>query len=194
MKNLNLLTLCLTFVISCGTTESEHKLETTQENKDTFNNNVESYRSLFVDGFKDEDIEKQMSLFADSLKWSPPSYNGNVTLGKNDLKEAILGYHENFDNITFLEGDGSIFGDNAAYWGGSMYSDGPNGIADGPNGLRIYGRWNSTHSESGAEVNNKWYGLVVFNEDGKISTFSDWMDVSGMAIQIETHLNNKKIN
>ena len=53
MKNLNLLTLCLTFVISCGTTESEHKLETTQENKDTFNNNVESYRSLFVDGFKD---------------------------------------------------------------------------------------------------------------------------------------------
>ena len=188
MKNLNLLTLCLTFVISCGTTESEHKLETTQENKDAFNNNVESYRSLFVDGFKDEDgcpdsIDYQTIGDSDG--------DGNVTLGKNDLKEAILGYHENFDNITFLEGDGSIFGDNAAYWGGSMYSDGPNGIADGPNGLRIYGRWNSTHSESGAEVNNKWYGLVVFNEDGKISTFSDWMDVSGMAIQIETHLNNK---
>ena len=41
-----------------------------------------------------------------------------------------------------------------------------------------------------APVYNKWYGVINFNEDNKIATFSDWMDVNGMAVQIENFVNN----
>ena len=37
----------------------------------------------------------------------------------------------------------------------------------------------------GKKVSNKWYGLIIFNEDGKISYFSDWFDVNGIQVQIE---------
>ena len=45
-------------------------------------------------------------------------------------------------------------------------------------------------TETGASVYNKWYGVINFNEDNKIATFSDWMDVNGMAVQIENFVNN----
>ena len=56
--------------------------------------------------------------------------------------------------------------------------------------MRVYGTWKSTHTETGASVYNKWYGVINFNEDNKIATFSDWMDVNGMAVQIENFVNN----
>ena len=31
-------------------------------------------------------------------------------------------------------------------------------------------------------------GVINFNDDNKIATFSDWMDVNGMAVQIENFL------
>jgi hypothetical protein len=56
--------------------------------------------------------------------------------------------------------------------------------------MRVYGTWKSTHTQTGAPVYNKWYGVINFNEDNKIATFSDWMDVNGMALQIENFVNN----
>ncbi len=61
-----------------------------------------------------------------------------------------------------------------------------------PLGMRIYGTWSGVHSESGAKVFNKWYGLLNFNTDGKIAEMSDWMDVSGMQAQIENYIANKE--
>ena len=57
--------------------------------------------------------------------------------------------------------------------------------------MRIYGTWSGIHTESGAKVYNKWYGVFNFNSDGKIAEISDWMDVSGMQAQIENHIANK---
>jgi hypothetical protein len=49
-----------------------------------------------------------------------------------------------------------------------------------------------THTESGAPVYNKWYGVLTFNDDGKIAVFSDWMDVNGMEVQIQNFKDSNK--
>ena len=103
-----------------------------------------------------------------------------------DLMKAAEWYMTEFDNLTFLAGDGGIDSD-SAYWGGSFYSELGEQTSK-PNGVRIYGTWTATHTVSGATVNNKWYAVVSFNEDGKVVMFSDWMDVTGMQTQIDAHI------
>jgi uncharacterized protein YuzE len=46
----------------------------------------------------------------------------------------------------------------------------------------------TTHTATGAPANNKWYAVISIDEDGKIATFSDWMDVNGMNVQIEQYV------
>ena len=58
--------------------------------------------------------------------------------------------------------------------------------------MRVYGTWSTVHTETGAPVYNKWYGVINFNEDNKIATFSDWMDVNGMQVQIQQYLETSK--
>ena len=58
--------------------------------------------------------------------------------------------------------------------------------------MRIYGTWYTKHTETGAPANNKWFGVLNFNEDNKIASFSDWMDVNGMQVQIEQFLESSK--
>ena len=38
----------------------------------------------------------------------------------------------------------------------------------------------------GKKVSNKWYRLIIFKEDRKIAYFSDWFDVNGIEVQIDT--------
>ena len=95
-------------------------------------------------------------------------------------------YFEEFDNLTFLPGDGGI-DSKGAYWGGSYYSEVGESTSE-PNGVRVYGTWTGTHTATGATTYNKWYAVIAFNEDGKAVMFSDWMDGSGMQAQIEAHV------
>ena len=147
-------------------------------------------RKLSVEkAFNDEDIDLLMSNLSDTLKWSPPQYNNNVTLGYEEYKQTILGYFDQFDNITFYESEGSLFNvKSPAFWAGSVFSSVIDSATTSPLNMRVYGTWKAIHTESGAEVGNKWYGLFGFNEDGKIASISDWMDVSGMQNQIENHI------
>ena len=130
-----------------------------------------------------------MSNLSDTLKWSPPQYNNNVTLGYEEYKQTILGYFDQFDNITFYESEGSLFNvKTPAFWAGSVFSSVIDSATTSPLKMRVYVTCKAIHTESGAEVGNKWYGLFGFNEDGKIASISDWMDVSGMQNQIENHI------
>ena len=43
---------------------------------------------------------------------------------------------------------------------------------------------------TGAKTGTKWYGVLNFNDDNKVATFSDWMDVNGIQVQIENFVNN----
>ena len=150
-----------------------------QKNQDTFDRNVATIKT-WIKGFADKDLEGQMALYADTAKWSPPDYNGNVMVGLKGIVDVLTFYHNNFDDITFQEGVGLPGDDGAGFYAGSYYPD-----LDNPNAVRVYGTWTPTHKETGKKVSNKWYGLIIFNEDGKISFFSDWFDVNGIQVQIE---------
>jgi tetratricopeptide (TPR) repeat protein len=150
-----------------------------QKNQDTFDRNVSTIKT-WIKGFADKDLEAQISLYADTAKWSPPDYNGNVMVGLKGIRDILSFYHNNFDDITFQEGVGLPDDDGSGFYAGSYYPD-----LDNPNAVRVYGTWTPTHKETGKKVSNKWYGLIIFNEDGKISYFSDWFDVNGIQVQIE---------
>ena len=130
-----------------------------------------------------------MALYSDSVKWSPPNWNGNVILGKEDIKSAVQFYMDNFEEISFKPG-GAIIGEDGAYFGGSLFSDVGN-TSRSPNSLRIYGVWSGKHIETGAPFHLKFYIIQQFNEDGKVITLNEWFDPSSIGDQIETFLNNQ---
>jgi hypothetical protein len=183
MKRICILFFVSSFLMSCQDSNKTEVDSGAEKNQEIYDRNVASFRA-FVKGFTDENLDAQMALFADSAMWSPPQYNGNEWVDKTAFKEAILGYHQNFDDITFEEGiDLGMGGDRQpAFWSGSVW---PTGNATSvPNNIRIYGTWRAVHTESGKVVFNKWYGLMFFNEEGKIVRFTDWFDVNGMQVQI----------
>ena len=108
--NKSILLILAVLIISCN--QPTESLDSTQ-NKERFNKNVKSFKKTFVAGFKTEDPDLMMSLFADSLKWNNPEAVSGVFKTKQDLSEAIDFYLKEFDDITFL---------NDVYFGGSYYS------------------------------------------------------------------------
>ena len=192
MKNL-LFLFGLLIIVSCADVNSS--ISVSEENQAKFEQHVESFRT-FAEGFAAEDMEMTLSVVSESVQWSPPYYNGGEVVGYDGFKSAVQGYFDNFDDIKFMEGEGPNMNPdadpnaNSAYWSGSLYSS-ANPTVD-PSGLRVYGVWKWKHTESGAEGGNKWYGLITFGDDGKISGFSDWMDVNGMNVQIEQYLETSK--
>ena len=185
MKKITLLITIILAFTACKNTNTE-SANPSEADKATFARNIKAFENHHVKGFATEDLELLSSYFADTVKWSPPMWNDNKILGKGDLMKAAEQYFSEFDNLTFLAGDGGI-DSNSAYWGGSFYSELGEQTSK-PNGVRIYGTWTGIHTASGATINNKWYAVVSFNEDGKVVMFSDWMDVTGMQTQINAHV------
>jgi hypothetical protein len=149
-----------------------------------FNEKVSVIKS-FIKAHSDEDIEAIGSLMADTMKYSPPNYNGNEWLGKEELISTLAGYHQEFDNITFHEGLAGLDDEaNAAnaFWSGSVFPEGTGTMI--PSIIRGYGTWTAVHSESGKEVGVKWYALIWVNEAGQITRFTDYFDVNGIAAQL----------
>ena len=190
----NIILLCgLLLIVSCA--DISNSSSVSDENQAKFEQQIESFRT-FANGFNAENMDLTMSVVSESVQWSPPYYNGGQLLNYEDFQLAVKGYFDNFDNLEFLEGEGPNMNPdadpnaNSAYWSGSLYSSAT--PSSEPNGLRVYGVWKWKHTESGAEGGNKWYGLINFGDDGKITGFSDWMDVNGMTVQIEKYLESSK--
>ena len=190
----NIILLCgLLLIVSCA--DISNSSSVSDENQAKFEQQIESFRT-FANGFNAENMDLTMSVVSESVQWSPPYYNGGQLLSYEDFQLAVKGYFDNFDNLEFLEGEGPNMNPdadpnaNSAYWSGSLYSSAT--PSSEPNGLRVYGVWKWKHTESGAEGGNKWYGLINFGDDGKITGFSDWMDVNGMTTQIEKYLESSK--
>jgi hypothetical protein len=186
--------LCgLLLIVSCADVNNSN--DVSDENQAKFEQHIESFRT-FAKGFNAEDMEMTLSVVSEDVQWSPPNYNGGQLVGYDEFKSAVQGYFDNFDEIEFMEGEGPNMNPNAdsnensAYWSGSLYSSAT--PTDNPDGLRVYGVWKWKHTETGAAGGNKWYGLINFGDDGKISGFSDWMDVNGMSVQIEQYLESSK--
>ena len=81
-----LLTIPLVILFSCQ--QGTDTQSVSKQDEEKFNQYVETWRS-FVAGFIAEDVDSQMELFADDLKWSQPVYNGNQISSKDDLRAVI---------------------------------------------------------------------------------------------------------
>ncbi len=179
----SLMVIALLAVISCKQTTTSTETETTDTNEESaldhaaFDKKVETIRAFFQ-AHCDENLEAQSAMLADSVLWSPPSYNGNKWLGKEEFLAAIKGYHDGFDNIRYQEGVVTADSIVGGFYSGSHY---PKETATkSPNVIRVYGTWTATHAESGQEVGVKFFNLTSFNEDGKIATMSDYFDLSSL--------------
>ncbi|WP_343485911.1 nuclear transport factor 2 family protein [Allomuricauda sp. d1] len=156
----------------------ETEMESSSDYAD-FDKKVATIRAFFQ-AHSDENLDAQAAMLADSLKFSPPYYNGNEWMGKDEFLAIVKGYHENFENIQYHEGvvtadQGTVGG----FYSGSVY---PKETAETKaDVIRTYGTWTATHTESGQEIGVKFFNLSTFNEEGKIATFSDYFDLSGLA-------------
>ncbi|NER11697.1 SnoaL-like domain-containing protein [Muriicola jejuensis] len=136
----------------------------------------------FYKAHEAENLETLANLLSDTLQWSPPQYNGNQWLGKDDLLAALKGYHENFDDIRFTPGVITANNTAGAYWSGSVFPESTATTLS--TNIRVYGTWNATHTETGKPTGVKFYSLITVNDAGKIASASDYFDVNGLAVQI----------
>ena len=192
MKNqpITLLLLALLVLVACkqpATEETEvveeivETIEAEGPDYAAFDDKVAIVRS-FIKLHSDEDLDQLTELLSDTLKYSPPQYNGNKWLGKADLLSSLKNYHTNFENIAFTEG--IVLADTLAngIWSGSVYPEA--NASSSPDAIRVYGTWTGTHTESQKPIGVKWFALMWANKDGKIVMFTDYFDVHGIAAQL----------
>ena len=81
----------------------------------------------------------------------------------------------------FHEGVGLTTGKSNGFFGGSAYP-----LNNNPNIVATYGTWTPTHIETGKKIFNKYHSVGEFNDAGKIVYFSEFWDVSGIQVQLES--------
>ena len=72
--------------------------------KTTFERNWIAFEKHHVGGVVNKDLDLFSELYADSLKWSPPNWNNNEILGKEELMLAAKNYMDNFENLSLGPG------------------------------------------------------------------------------------------
>jgi len=177
---LSLFVFALLISVACQQPAEKEAVET--PDYATFNKKVETIRA-YIKSYSDEDLNAQVAILSDTLKWSPPVYNGNKWLGKKEYVAHIKEIHGNFENLTYTEG--IVLQDNTLINGMFSGSVFPKEMATStPNSVRVYGTWTATHSETGKEIGYKWYSLFGVNADGKITNISEYGDAGGVTLQI----------
>jgi len=139
-----------------------------ETDSNTFEQNVQTIKDTWIQGFEEENLEKAISFMADSIKWTGP--NGD-TVGMESLKQSIQYWMETFDEMTYSEGDG-LPGTDVGFWGGNTYP--VSQAMSGPNNVRMYGTWSMKNTESGQTAKTKHYAVLTFNEDGKVHTATEY--------------------
>ena len=134
----------------------------------TFEQNVQTIKDTWIQGFEEENLEKAISFMADSIKWTGP--NGN-TVGMESLKQSIQYWMETFDEMSYSEGDG-LPGTDVGFWGGNTYP--VSQAMSGPNNVRMYGTWSMKNTATGKTAKTKHYAVLTFNEDGKVHTATEY--------------------
>lgn len=187
MKNklLSLVAIALLTLIACkesATAEQSESVDKTESpDYASFDKKAAVMRS-FIKAHIEEDLNAQAAILSDTLKWSPPYYNDNKWLGKEDYLAVLKGYHENFENNKFIEG--ITLPDTTAnvMYAGSVFPK--ETASNAPNAIRIYGTWRAKHTESGKDIGVKWFAIGSINEAGEIVMLTEYFDVNGLAVQI----------
>ena len=179
-----LLAMVFLLLIACQPTQVEEEVVEEADTPDyaLFDERVAVLRA-FIQAHCDEDLATQSSFLSDTLSWSPPDYNGNQWLGKEDYLAVLEGYHQGFENVKFAEGIVQPNGNVAnGMWSGSTFPEAT--ATSDPVAIRIYGTWTATHTESGKDVGVKWMAVAFMTEDNKIGSLTEFFDVNGLAAQI----------
>ena len=178
--------IMLAVVMIFGCKEQAPEAEMAQDETETPDYAAYQKKVAVIEAFYqahcDEDLAAQEAMLSDDLKWSPPAWNGNQWLGKEEFMAALKGYHDGFENIKYAAGivmpDSTVGG----FWSGSVF---PKEMANSnSNIIRTYGTWTAIHTESGKEIGVKFFSLASVNDEGKIVQSSDYFDVNGLAAQI----------
>jgi len=162
MKKLILLTLAL-IVASCQSSNT-----VSEEDSQTFEKNVQTIKDTWIQGYEQENFDQVVSLMADSIQWNGP--NGG-TVGIESLKMAVQYWMDNFEDMSFSEGEG-LPGTDVGFWGGNTYP--ASEAMAGPNNVRMYGTWNMTNSSTGKSAKIKSYAVLSFNSDGKVHSVTEY--------------------
>ena len=147
---------------------------------DDFNAKVDLVKALFK-AYEDEDLEAISGMLADSLRYSPASWNDNQWVGKDEFLAMAQATHEAVENLKFTPGIVLPDTTAGAFFAGRNFPTQQSAPAE-VGLIRAYGSWSSTHSETGEVRNSKWYGILALNEDDKfalISAYFDALDVQG---------------
>ena len=165
--------LLIIFLASCEAPNSA----VSEADSKIFEKNVQTLKDGFISGYENMDFEKVISIFADSIKYYPAGVDSQMIEGIDLMKENISFYMANFENASFTEGAG-LPGSDIGFWGGNSYPI-SQAMSD-PNNIRMYGSWNITNSNTGKSVNFKQYCIWTFNEDGKVHTVTEYLDLGGI--------------
>ena len=161
MKNYLFLAVVVALA-SCQTTTD------TNDQLDGFKTNQASADAAF-NLFENGSLDEMSEMYADEMFWSPP--NTTDSLSKADWHSSMKEWHINFENFSF---------DERLYYPSVDESFVPNG------GVRVYGTWSSTHKATGAATKTKYYAVMEYNDEGKVSGTMEWCDLGGVFDQIET--------
>ena len=162
MKKIIILTIG-TLLISCQSSNT-----VSEEDSKIFEKNVQTIKDSWVTGYEKGNAEQVVSFMADSIQWNGP--NGS-TVGIESLKESIQYWMENFEDMSFSEGEG-LPGTDVGFWGGNTYP--ASEAMAGPNNVRMYGTWSMTNSSTGKSAKVKSYSVLSFNDDGKVHSVTEY--------------------
>ena len=167
MKNLLFIITFIALFLSCdqpATTNTDYDkgIALFEKNKGIAN---ESF-NLFIA----KDLEGMMDMHSESLIWSPASTTDS--LSKDEFRAGMKEWMEEFDEFKFVD---------RQFYPGVDEDFIPNGS------VRTYGTWLGTH-KSGKETVTKYYSVLEFSEDGKITADLEYFDVGGVFDQLEETL------
>ena len=162
MRKLALLLIIL--FVSCQAPTSG----VSEADSNTFEQNVQTIKDTWIQGFEEENFDKAISFMADSIQWTGP--NGS-TVGIESIKQSVQYWMDTFDEMTYSEGEG-LPGTDVGFWGGNTYP--VSEAMSGPNNIRMYGTWSMKNSQTGKTAKSKHYVVLTFNEDGKVHTATEY--------------------
>lgn len=123
-----------------------------------------------------KDLEGMMDMHSESLIWSPASTTDS--LSKDEFRAGMKEWMTEFEEFKFVD---------RQFYPGVDEDFVPNGS------VRTYGTWLGTH-KSGKQTVTKYYSVLEFDENGKISADLEYFDVGGVFDQIEETQTEEQFN
>ena len=174
MKKLLLLFIVSVSLVACTSENKTGEIsEDNSKHQMIFENNIK-YFEQFLQAHYEENVQKVADIMSDTLKWGRANQQRREYSSKKDLLEALKGYYIISDSIKLID----------PYYSSGIRHANDEGIlveyGDNPNNIRVFGTWDGIIAASGKKQTNKWFGVIRFNEAGKIIFMDEYFDVSGV--------------